>query len=96
MGIHSLQLHYRQYLVALLFADLPSLSPFFILVCYYSNIAHASNGPECMMAYVNASLAPVTALEPSGGDSNIAPRVFTRTRRRVHENGGSVEAQEPH
>ena len=25
---HSLQLHYRQYLVALLFADLPSLSPF--------------------------------------------------------------------
>ena len=32
MGIHnydhSLQLHYRQYLVALLFGDLPSLSPF--------------------------------------------------------------------
>ena len=27
-GIHSLQLHYRQFLVALLFADLPSLSPF--------------------------------------------------------------------
>ena len=26
---HSLQLHYRQYLVALLFADLPSLSPSF-------------------------------------------------------------------
>ena len=25
---HSLQLHYRQYLVALLFADIPSLSPF--------------------------------------------------------------------
>ena len=25
---HSLQLHYRQFLVALLFADLPSLSPF--------------------------------------------------------------------
>ena len=25
---HSLQLHYRQYLVGLLFADLPSLSPF--------------------------------------------------------------------
>ena len=25
---HSLQLHYRQNLVALLFADLPSLSPF--------------------------------------------------------------------
>ena len=25
---HSLQLHYRQYLVVLLFADLPSLSPF--------------------------------------------------------------------
>ena len=25
---HSLQLHYRQLLVALLFADLPSLSPF--------------------------------------------------------------------
>ena len=25
---HSLQLHYKQYLVALLFADLPSLSPF--------------------------------------------------------------------
>ena len=25
---HSLQLHYRQYLVALLFTDLPSLSPF--------------------------------------------------------------------
>ena len=25
---HSLQLHYRQYIVALLFADLPSLSPF--------------------------------------------------------------------
>ena len=25
---HSLQLHYRQYLVALLFDDLPSLSPF--------------------------------------------------------------------
>ena len=30
---HSLQLHYRQYLVALLFADLPSLSPF--LSCLY-------------------------------------------------------------
>ena len=28
MGIHSLQLHYRQFLVALLFTDLPSLSPF--------------------------------------------------------------------
>ena len=27
-GYHSLQLHYRQFLVALLFADLPSLSPF--------------------------------------------------------------------
>ena len=26
---HSLQLHYRQYLVVLLFADLPSLSPSF-------------------------------------------------------------------
>ena len=25
---HSLQLHYRQFLVALVFADLPSLSPF--------------------------------------------------------------------
>ena len=25
---HSLQLHYRQFLVALLFADLPSLFPF--------------------------------------------------------------------
>ena len=25
---HSIQLHYRQLLVALLFADLPSLSPF--------------------------------------------------------------------
>ena len=25
---HPLQLHYRQYLVTLLFADLPSLSPF--------------------------------------------------------------------
>ena len=30
---HSLQLHYRQYLVALLFADLPSLSPF--ISCLY-------------------------------------------------------------
>ena len=27
-GIHLLQLHYRQFLVALLFTDLPSLSPF--------------------------------------------------------------------
>ena len=38
---HSLQLHYRQYLVGLLFADLPSLSPpsfhemIFILVIIY-------------------------------------------------------------
>ena len=31
---HSLQLHYRQYLVALLFADLPSLSPFIDFTCY--------------------------------------------------------------
>ena len=31
--MHTLQLHYRQYLVGLLFADLPSLSLFiFILV----------------------------------------------------------------
>ena len=26
--LHMIQLHYRQFLVALLFADLPSLSPF--------------------------------------------------------------------
>ena len=28
MIIHYIQLHYRQFLVALVFADLPSLSPF--------------------------------------------------------------------
>ena len=40
MIIHYIQLHYREYLVALLFADLPSLSPsfhemIFILSCNY-------------------------------------------------------------
>ena len=33
---HSLQLHYRQYLVGLLFADLPSLSPFISLNDFYT------------------------------------------------------------
>ena len=35
---HSLQLHYRQYLVALLFADLPSLSPFISWNDFYTCI----------------------------------------------------------
>ena len=38
---HSLQLHYRQFLVALLFTDLPSLSPSFhemIFILVYSEV----------------------------------------------------------
>ena len=37
---HSLQLHYRQYLVGLLFADLPSISPSLIFILVIIGTLH--------------------------------------------------------